>query len=112
MSLLKASDLEKTEIETEVDALDSTKEAAAMAELAPDDSEVAQLDFTMPESWRESDTPARVIALKVMSEFGSFDGCVREMRGEVRNPEAFCASFWDSTLNYPYWRGDSPLPGD
>jgi hypothetical protein len=85
-----------------------------MAELAPDDSdsEIAELDFTMPESWRESDTPARVIALKVMSEFGSFDGCVREMRGEVRNPEAFCASFWDSTLNYPYWRGDSPLPGD
>jgi len=53
-----------------------------------------------------------VIALKVMSEFGSFDGCVREMRGEVSDPEAFCASFWDSTLNYPYWRGDSPLPGD
>jgi len=112
MSLLKASDLEATEIEAEVDALDSTKEAAAMAELAPDDSEIAELDFTMPESWRESDTPARVIALKVMSEFGSFDGCVREMRGEVSDPEAFCASFWDSTLNYPYWRGDSPLPGD
>jgi hypothetical protein len=35
MSLLKASDLEATEIEAEVDALDTTKEAAAMAELAP-----------------------------------------------------------------------------
>jgi len=114
MSLLKASDLEATEIEAEVDALDTTKEAAAMVELAPDDSdsEIAELDFTMPESWRESDTPARVIALKVMSEFGSFDGCTREMRGEVSDPEAFCASFFDSTLNYPYWRGDSPLPGD
>jgi hypothetical protein len=115
MSLLKASDLEATEIEAEVDALDSTKEAAAMAELAPDDSdsEIAELDFTMPESWRESDTPARVIALDAFASMGgSFDGCTREMRGAVSNPDALCGSFLDEVLQYPYWRGDSPLPGD
>jgi hypothetical protein len=113
MSLLKASDLEATEIEAEVDALDSTKEAAAMAELAPDDSEIAKLDFTMPESWRESDTPARVIALDAFAGMGgSFDGCVRTMRDAVSNPDALCGSFLDSVLGYEAWRGDSPLPGD
>jgi len=116
MGLYKASDLDATDIETEVDALDSapeTAEAAALGELAPADSEIAQLDFTMPESWRESDTPARVIALKAFAGMGgSFDGCVREMRGEVRNVEAFCGAFLDEVLGYEAWRGDSPLPGD
>lgn len=115
MSLLKASDLESTEIEAEVDALDTTKEAAAMAELAPDDSdsEIAELDFTMPESWRESDTPARVIALDAFASMGgSFDGCVRSMRDAVSNPDALCGSFLDEVLGYEAWRGDSPLPGD
>ncbi|AFH22124.1 hypothetical protein OSG_eHP16_00160 [environmental Halophage eHP-16] len=115
MSLLKASDLEATEIEAEVDALDTTKEAAAMAELAPDDSdsEIAELDFTMPESWRESDTPARVIALDAFASMGgSFDGCVRSMRDAVSNPDALCGSFLDEVLGYEAWRGDSPLPGD
>jgi hypothetical protein len=116
MGLYKASDLEATDIETEVDALDSTQEmaqAAALSELAPDDSRVAELDFTMPEAWRESDPPARVIALKAFAGMGgSFDGCVREMRGEVRTPDAFCGAFLDEVLGYEAWRGDSPLPGD
>jgi hypothetical protein len=113
MAILKASELESTTIETEVDALDATKEAAAMAELAPDGSEMAELDFTMPESWRESDTPARVIALKAFQGMGgSFTGCKREMRSEVSDPDEFCGSFLDEVLRYPYWRGDSPLPGD
>jgi len=116
MGLYKASDLDATEIETDVDALDSTREmaqAAALSELAPDDSEVAELDFTMPESWRESDTPSRVIALKAYSGMGgSFDGCVREMRGNVASPDRFCGAFLDEVLGYEAWRGDSPLPGD
>jgi hypothetical protein len=66
----------------------------------------------MPESWRESPQPARVIALKVASKFGDFDGCVREMRGEVTDTDEFCAAFFDEVLGYTYWRGDSPLPGD
>jgi hypothetical protein len=85
----------------------------AMAELAPDNSEYAELDFTMPESWRESDTPARVIALKAFQGMGgSFTGCKREMRSEVSDPDEFCGAFLDETLQYPFWRGDSPLPGD
>jgi hypothetical protein len=113
MAILKASELESTTIETEVDALDATKEAAAMAELAPDNSEYAELDFTMPESWRESDTPARVIALKAFQGMGgSHSGCVRELRGSVNDPDELCASFLDTVLGYKYWRGDSPLPGD
>jgi hypothetical protein len=113
MQVLKASDLNATEIDTEIDSLDSTKEAAAMAELAPDGSEMAELDFTMPESWRESDTPARVIALKAFAGMGgSFDGCVREMRDAVSDPDEFCGAFLDEVLGYPFWRGDSPLPGD
>jgi len=116
MGLYKASDLDATDIKTEVDALDTapeTAEAAALGELSPDDSEIAELDFTMPDSWRESDTPARVIALKAFAGMGgSFDGCVREMRGEVRNVEAFCGAFLDEVLGYEAWRGDSPLPGD
>jgi len=116
MGLYKASDLDATDIETEVDALDTTQEmaqAATLSELAPDDSRVAELDFTMPESWRESDLPARVIALKAFAGMGgSFDGCVREMRGEVRTPDAFCGAFLDEVLGYEAWRGDSPLPGD
>jgi hypothetical protein len=116
MGLYKASDLNATDIETEVDALDSTQEmaqAAALSELAPGDSRVAELDFTMPESWRESDTPARVIALKAFAGMGgSFDGCVREMRGNVTSPDRFCGAFLDEVLGYEAWRGDSPLPGD
>jgi len=116
MGLYKASDLDATEIDTEVDALDTTQEmaqAAALAALAPDDSRVAELDFTMPESWRESDTPARIIALKAFAGMGgSFDGCVREMRGTVSSPDAFCGAFLDEVLGYEAWRGDSPLPGD
>jgi hypothetical protein len=67
----------------------------------------------MPESWRESPQPARVIALKAFAGMGgSFDGCVREMRDAVSDPEAFCGSFLDEVLGYRFWRGDSPLPGD
>jgi hypothetical protein len=110
--VLKASDLESDEIDTDIDALDATKETAAMAELAPDNSEYAELDFTMPESWRESPKPARVIALDTFSSMGgSFDGCKRTMRGSVDDPDELCASFLDEFLP-PYWRGDSPLPGD
>jgi hypothetical protein len=83
-----------------------------MAELAPEGSEYAQLDFTMPESWRESETPARVIALDAFSSMGgSFDGCVRTMRDSISDPDEFCGAFLDEFLP-PYWRGDSPLPGD
>lgn len=63
--------------------------------------------FQWPESWRESNTPARVIALKAWAGMGgSFDGCVREMRGNLTgSPDRFCADFKDRLLGTETWRG-------
>ena len=53
----------------------------------------------------ESETPARVIALKAWSGMGGrFTGCVREMRGNVSRPNAFCADFKDRILGWEGWR--------
>lgn len=69
--------------------------------------------FEWPQSWVDSETPARVIALKALAGMnGTFDGCVREMRGNIASPDRFCADFLDRVWGNPYWRGDSPLPGD
>lgn len=113
ISLFRASDLEASEIETDIDPLEAAKEEAEateamMSALAPGDGR-----FETPPSWEESETPNRIIALKAFAGMGgSFDGCVREMRGEVASPDAFCGAFLDRVLGNPYWRGDSPLPGD
>lgn len=69
--------------------------------------------FTWPESWRESDKPARLIALDAwISMRGSVSGCMREMRGEVADPGRFCADFADRLYQWDYWRGDSWAPGE
>lgn len=61
--------------------------------------------FDFPDSWEESDTPARVILLKAWAGLGGrFSSCVREMSGEVRNPEPFCASMKDRVLQWEGWR--------
>lgn len=58
-----------------------------------------------PESWRESDKPARLIALDAWADFNaSHTGCVREMKGRVRRVNAFCAAFKDSILQWEGWR--------
>lgn len=58
-----------------------------------------------PESWRESDKPARLIALDAWADFNaSHTGCVREMTGRIRRPNAFCAAFKDAILGYETWR--------
>lgn len=116
----KASDLEADEIETEID--DPTEDIAETADnrdLNPIDVFAGTFSanqdgfFEWPQSWVDSDTPARVIALKALSGMGgSFDGCVREMRGNIASPDRFCADFLDRVYGNPYWRGDSPLPGD
>lgn len=107
----KASDLNAEEIDAEVPAPPSegenTENAIANA------LGFVRNDFSPPRSWRQSEQPARLIALKALAGMGgSFDGCVREMRGNVRTPNQFCGSFLDYALGNPYWRGDSPLPGD
>lgn len=58
-----------------------------------------------PESWRESDRPARLIALDMWSSVGaSHTGCVRELKGRVRRPNALCAAMKDSILQWEGWR--------
>lgn len=58
-----------------------------------------------PESWRESEKPARLIALDAWSSMGaSHTGCVRELKGRVRRPNALCAAMKDSILGYEGWR--------
>lgn len=69
--------------------------------------------FTWPESWRESDKPARLIALDAwVSMGGSVSRCMREMKGEIVDPARFCADFADRLYQWDYWRGDSWAPGE
>jgi len=104
----KASDLESDTIETDVENPEEDVEEVAGNTVANQDGR-----FTWPESWRESDQPARLIALKAFAGMGgSFDGCEREMRGEIASPERFCGAFIDRLVGNPYWRGDSWAPGD
>ena len=113
-----AADLQSTTIETAVDnptgkLADEEETANALGRLLTALSPTSNSDFSPPPSWRKSSTPNRVIALKAFAGMnGSFDGCVREMRGEVATPKRFCGSFLDHVLGNPYWRGDSTLPGD
>jgi len=113
-----ASEIHATTIETDVDATRALAEEEETANalgrildiLAPG---VTANDFDPPPSWRKSSTPSRVIALKAFASIGaSFDGCVREMRGTISDPDEFCGSFLDYVVGNPYWRGDSILPGD
>lgn len=117
----RASEIHSTNIETDVDNPEED-----VAEMAANSESTTLMDhfagylsgnqdgrFQWPESWRKSDTPARVIAMKAFAGMnGSFDGCVREMRGNISRPEAFCGDFIDRLVGNPYWRGDSWAPGD
>ena len=115
----KAEDIHSTTIETDVDEptqrlADEEETANAFGNLlkilAPN---LTANDFDVPPSWRQSSTPNRIIALKAFASMGaSFDGCVREMRGEVASPDRYCGAFLDYVIGNPYWRGDSILPGD
>jgi hypothetical protein len=114
----KAADIHSTTIETDVDdpeaaMADEEETANALRKVLNALAPTSNADFSPPPSWRNSSTPNRIIALKAFSSMGgSFDGCVRNMRGEVSTPEDFCGSFLDYTIGNPYWRGDSILPGD
>jgi len=110
----KASELSSTTIETDVDNPEGEldEETANAFRQIANALGLTSNNFRPPESWRESSTPNRVIALKAFAGMGgSFDGCVREMRGSIASPDRFCGSFLDYVIGNPYWRGDSPLPG-
>jgi len=59
-----------------------------------------------PKSWRDSDKPARMIALDAWQSMGaSHTGCTRSMRGKVTRYNAFCAAFKDAIyFGYTGWR--------
>jgi hypothetical protein len=101
-----ASDLSATEFpETDVESPESDLEA--MFDLADATEYEALQDgfFSWPESWQESAQPARLIALKAWAGMGGrHTGCVREMRGNVSRPNAFCADFKDRILGWEGWR--------
>jgi hypothetical protein len=111
----KASQLSDAEL-PETDVENPTEELEAMMDIhnGIEDDEAEALRFEWPQSWVDSDTPARVIALKAFAGMGgSFDGCEDEMRGNISgDPADFCADFMDRLVGHPYWRGDSWAPGD
>ena len=85
----------------------------AMANIADaTDGEFEALDFTPPESWRESDIGPRAVALKAWAGMnGQFDCggacCKGEMAPKLgdRGSDEFCASLKDFILGTEAWRG-------
>lgn len=60
-----------------------------------------------PDSWREADEPARLIALRAWANMGgSWRGCFREMTTEMTPMRArrFCSSFKDTIYGTEQWR--------
>ena len=119
IEFFKASDLEATEIDADVnptESLDEEEAAAITNGECPtgEDAELAGGSWSPPDSWTKANTPARLIALDAFQSMGGdFEGCEREMRGSVRTPQQFCGAFLDWVFGgYDYWRGDSFPPGD
>jgi hypothetical protein len=58
-----------------------------------------------PDSWVESEKPARLILLDAWSSLGgTFTTCRADMAGEISRPSRFCASFKDEVLQTERWR--------
>jgi len=58
-----------------------------------------------PDSWKESDKPARLIAMDAWASMdASFTGCTRSMKKSMANPNRFCAAFKDHLYMTTYWR--------
>lgn len=94
----RASDLEATTIETDVE--DPEAQLTGNALTANQEGH-----FEWPESWTESETPARIIALKAWAGLGGrFTSCRREMAGEIASPARFCADMKDRILMWEGWR--------
>ena len=49
---------------------------------------------------------------KTPDDDGWFDACVNKIKGEIDDPEAFCASLRDEIKGHPYWRGSSDKKGE
>jgi hypothetical protein len=96
-----ASEIESGEIEVDVE---NPEETVAREDMCGCE-DMQDGFFQWPESWRESEQPARMIALKAWSGMGgTFRGCRREMTGEIARPNAFCADMKDRILGWEGWR--------
>ena len=69
----------------------------------------------MPKGWTKKSvkkagvTIAKDVGEKSPKEKGFFQKCVEKMRGDVDNPEGYCAALKDESYGSTYWRGkDKP----
>jgi len=108
---LNSGELPKTDVDNPVDSLEESDTANAAKNLTANESLTAN-DFNVPESWEESETPARLIALDAWSSMGGqFDcggscckGTMAPKLGD-RGSDEFCASFKDYILGgWEGWR--------
>jgi hypothetical protein len=68
-------------------------------------ADITANDWSMPPSWRESETPARVILLDAWSSMGAqFDCGGACCMGELKS-ERLCAAMKDEVLGTEQWRG-------
>jgi len=98
----RASDLTATEPpESDVeDPMSDVKEENDVT-----DNTVTANDWSMPESWEESDTPARVILLDAWTSMGAqFDCGGACCMGELKS-ERLCGAMKDEALGTEQWRG-------
>lgn len=113
-AVFRASELESTTIDVDVDNPTGQLTSNAANLHDPTRRDILQTlglranqegHFEWPESWEESETPARVIALKAWAGLGGrFTTCRREMAGEIASPSRFCADFKDRILQWHGWR--------
>lgn len=105
----RESDLSSGSVDDLPGPEDPTSDLEALADIhnATDAEALQDGFFEWPESWEESETPARIIGLKAWGGMNaSFDGCVREMRGNLTgSPDRFCADFKDRLYGTDLWRG-------
>lgn len=92
---LSATEMPDVDVETPVEDVSSNSEV-----------ELTANDWTMPDSWRESDTPARLILLDAWQSMGGqFDCGGACCMGELHSAE-LCASMKDEVMGgWTGWRG-------
>lgn len=64
-----------------------------------------------PKGWTDKSikkagrTLAKHVGEETPEDKGFFDKCVKKMRGDIDNPEGYCASLKDEETGSTYWRG-------
>lgn len=92
----KASEMEETDIDTDVDSPEEDVEDVS-ANVTANDTGFR----SWPDSWREADTPARLIALDAWTSMGgTWTGCFQEI-----GSQRICSAFKDEMYQTTEWRG-------